>query len=244
MKIYRIPAAAAAIALGLSASVAIAFPAAAADNYVVDGDISTEGDSYPSYPDATWFTGNPQPAVAPAFTEDGLVLTGQTQLLYGDAAEPITGDDFIALVAGAAVVADGTWNFQIPVFFDGETPDYFTTFRPTAPNTIGDEWITSQDLPDFDAGSTMTTDEIAYLIDDAIEFGLTPVVLAHGVFVDEGSTATVKSITWAGNTSFFTPESETPVATPSPEAPVVTPPASGTPAPPASAVEGEATFTG
>lgn len=238
MKNYRIPAAAAAIALGLSASVAMALPAAAADTYVVDGDLGVEG---ATYPDNTWFTGNPQPTTAPAFTEDGLVLTGQTQLLYGTAAAPIgSGAAFVEWLSGASVDADGNWFFQVPLFLDGGAePSGFTTLRPAAAGNAGisGDWITSQNFGDYPANSTLTLDQIATVIDEALGFEDNPVLLAYGVFVEEGSTTTVASVTWSGDTSFFTAEPEEEVVEPeTPETPEV--------APPATAVEDTADFTG
>lgn len=240
MKNVRVPAAAAAIALGISASIAFALPAAAADSYVVDGDIAVEGASYPNQ----WFTGNPQPTTAPVFTEDGLDITGQTQLLYGTNASDLDGATFLDLIAGAAVDASGTWTFQVPVFLDGANGTGFTTFRPA---TAGDidvaSWITSQAVGGYSANEVITSGQIADLLDGAAD----PVLLAYGIFVNPGDTATLASITWNGNTAFFVPEPVVVDPTPTPEPsvsgePTPEPSVSGEPTPEPS-VSGEPTPT-
>src|SRR5690554_3203670 len=128
MKTFRRPATAVAVALGLTASLLVAAPATSADFYVVDSDLGAEDpDSNRGYPDNIWFTGDSTTGTQTT-TDDGLVVTGRTMLLHGAAEIPLTGDSFIALVQSAAVDADGPWSFQLPVYFDNDAPDWFTTF--------------------------------------------------------------------------------------------------------------------
>src|SRR5690606_26730716 len=78
MKKSRLAITAALSASVLAGSMLLAAPALAADVYVPDTTKGVEGDSYP----AGWFTGNPQPDVAPVDDETGITLTGKTQFLY------------------------------------------------------------------------------------------------------------------------------------------------------------------
>ena len=229
MKKTRLAAAGAALALGIGAVLGGALPATAANSYYNAADLEQEGDSYPN----TWFTGNPLPEVAPADSEDGLVLTGRTQLLYGNVQ---TGADLRALVDSAEVAADGDWHFQIPVFLDGEAGEGFSTFRPADPNVVSTEvdWISTGNVGTVPRNTRVDFDDIVAAFDG----GDAPTILAHGILVLEGNTTTVASISWGGDTSFFT--AEPPVVPEDPETPGTPAP----PAPPATPVDDNASFTG
>lgn len=252
MRIFRRPATAAAVALGLS--VALVVPATATDYWVVDSDLDVEAPNYPGYPDNTWFTGLPTPATAPVSTDDGLVLTGRTQLLYGTAEEALTGDSFQALVESIAVEADGEWSLQIPVFLNGDSQGDFTTLRPAANNTtaagLTDEWISSSTVGGFTANTPYPLSDVMDEIDNW-DLDLNPVLLAVGVLVfTDGAQTTLESFTFSGDTHYFNaaPEVEEPpvVEPPVVEPPAIEPPVEGDDdtAPPATPVEAEATFTG
>lgn len=253
MKNFRLPAAVAAVALGVSTAVIAAAPATAADNYFVDTDLGAEASAYPGYPDDQWFTGNPPPATAPTTTDAGLELTGQTQLLYGAAEAPLTGASLLDLVENASVEASGVWSFQIAFFLDGDgaSSTGFATLRPADFNTLDGDWVSSQDLPGLTANTPYALSDFADLIDFYLQLDepANPVLLAHGIFVPEGSTTTVESITWSGDTSFFTAEVEDvpePEVTPTPDTTPTPEPTedADAPAPPATAVNAAADFTG
>lgn len=227
MKKTRLAVTAALSASVLAGSMLLAAPALAADVYVPDTTKGVEGDSYP----AGWFTGNEQPAVAPVDDATGITLTGMTQFLYGGNIDMLGPDSFTTLVESSDVDADGTTVFQYPVFFNAgdETDEGFTTLRPVdpgAPTTTG-QWYSSWDV---EIGGDLVLaqgehsfQEILDAFQVAVEREATPTVLAVGVYVSEGDTALVRSISFAGDNYYFTEE-----------------PAAVAPTP----VEDEATFAG
>lgn len=235
MKTFRRPATAAAVALGLTAAL-VATPAIAADVYYPDIVLGAEdASSDRGYPDGIWFTGQSTTGNQTS-TEDGIVLEGRTMLLYGAAETPLTGERFIELVQSIEVDADGPWSLQLPIYYDNVTPDYFTTFRPAANNTVAgaldSDWISS--------GGPLTNatlQEVADDIDAAIDAGYSPALLAFGILVDTTwDDVTLRSITFDGDTHFFTAEPEEEEEPPADD--------EVDDAPPATPVEDEATFTG
>lgn len=246
MKAFRRPVTAAAVALGLTAAL-VATPAIAADYYYVDSDLGTEDTaSDRGYPDGIWFTGGSTTGTQTS-TDDGLVVTERTMLLYGAAELEIeSGAHFVELVQSIDVDADGMWSLQLPVYMDNEAPDFFTTFRPAANNTtpgaLDSEWILSWALPGLPAGTPVTLQDISDEIDVALE-DVSPALLAFGILADSGET-TVRSITFNGDTHFFTAEPEEEEEPPVEEDDEDLVDDEVEDAPPATPVEGEATFTG
>lgn len=219
MKKHRLAATGAALALVVG-SIGFAVPAIAAEIAVPDNSYGAEGDSYPN----GWFTGSPQPAVAPVDDATGITLTGQTQFLYGGIIPIAGGTDFTALVGGSAVDADGLVTFQYPVFFNSASDGNlgFTTIRPvpTGTPTTSGTWVSSQNVV---IGETLilsqgqhTWDEIVAAFDDAAALDAVPEVLAVGVFVDPGQTALVRSISFGGNTYNFDIAAVIPAPAPAP----------------------------
>lgn len=204
MKRSRLSAASAAGALTAIAVLGGAMPSSAATAYVLASDLGTEGTSYPD----GWFIGNPQPEVAPSSTDAGLLLTGKVQLLDGGV---ISDPDLSDLVDDAVVTATGTWTFQIPVFLDPENAEdkQFTTFRPAQPGSVDTEtqWVSSRSV----AGLTANAPVDFAAIEAAFDAAEAPDVLASGVFVNAGDSATLQSVTWNGDTSVFTPEPVAPI---------------------------------
>lgn len=267
MKTFRRPATAAAVALGLTAALVVAAPATAEDFYHEDIVLGAEDpDSDRGYPDGIWFTGSSTTGTQTQ-SEDGLTLTERTMLLYGAEEIPLTGEIFINLVQSIEVDADGPWSLQLPIYYDNESPSWFTTFRPaennTTPGDLDSLWITSGSSGNYDSGDQLTLEEIAAEIEDAILVGsgdednpYIPALLAFGILVDtDWDDTTIRSFTFNGDTHYFTPEPEVvepPVEEPPvEEPPVVEPPVVEAPvvedddtAAPATPVEAEATFTG
>jgi hypothetical protein len=219
MKKHRLAAAGAVLALA-AGSFAFAAPALAADIAVPDNAYGVEGASYPD----GWFTGNPQPAVAPVDNASGITLTGITQFLYGGILPIATGAEFTALVEGSDVDADGPVTFQYPVFFNSDsTGDLgFTTLRPvpTGAPVAGGQWVSSRAVtidgePVLAAGANTFAD-VAAAFDAAVALDAAPQVLAVGVFVDVDQTALVRSVTFAGNTYRFAVAAAAPAPVPTP----------------------------
>lgn len=251
--------AAALVASLFAGSLLAASPAIAADIYVPDDTKGTEGESYPD----GWFTGSPQPETAPVDDETGILLTGRAQLLHGGIIPIDSGETFAALASGAGVDTDDLVTFQYPVFFDSENGLGFSTLRPAEGN-VGDadswysSWTVSIEGEVILAQGTHTSAEVLAAFDQAIELGAAPQVLAVGVFVDPDRQALVRSITFNGDTHYFTAEpvdeeTETPeepgtpeeTETPEEAATPSTPGATGTPsAPVATPIATNATFAG
>lgn len=248
MKTFRRPVTAAAVALGLTAAL-VAMPATAADIYYPDLELGTEdASSDRGYPDDIWFTGQSTTGTQTQ-TEDGLVVTGRTMLLYGADEIPLTGASFIELVQSISVDADGPWSLQLPIYYDNNTPGFFTTLRPATNNTTPGEldslWITSGASGNYAAGDQLTLQQIADEIDEADSFGdFNPSLLAYGILVDTGwEDTTIRSFTFNGDTHFFTPEPDE-VEDEEEDLPDDGTGDEDEEAPPATPVEGEATFTG
>lgn len=215
----RFTAAATAIIAGGVLALGTALPSSAADSYYVDTDLGAEGATYPN----GWFVGDPAPAVAPDTVDEGLLITGRAQVMYGGV---ISGADLTALVDSASVDATGPWTFQIPIFLDNANRTGYSTLRPAVANDVSttSDWISSWALPGIPANTPVPFADIVA----AFDAGVDPAVLAYGVFVAPGETATLASVTWNGDTSYFT---AAPAQQPQPAAP-------------ADAVPAEADFTG
>lgn len=242
MKKRTLGAIGASIALAAGA-VFVAAPATAADFYYPD---FAPGSESGAYPQGEWFIGGNSSAngPVPAFVgqdDAGLTLDGRTLLLYGGTTPVADGDAFVAAIEGASIDATGPTTFQFPVFFNSEgegTAKAFTTLRPVAtgtPTFTPDElWISSGTVTlngtivltantpvpfstvhaAFESATTSTGD------DDPV---LKPEILAIGFVVDNGAEGVViRSVTFSGNTHYFTaePEEETPVG-PAPAKPII-----------------------
>ncbi len=197
MKFSRIIASTGAVALVAASVLLGAGVAQAADYFVTADDFGVEGDSYPQ----GWFVGDmgTQTGGSIKSTPDGLEITGPLQILNGTT--PASG--ILTLVKDDLDLwHTGTATFQIPVY-TGTGATGFTTFRPasgTYPWNTGGNWITSQAWKTYDSGAIDTLENFAAAMDPDYT------ILAFGLFVDAGDTATVREIQWAGNTHFFLPE--------------------------------------
>jgi hypothetical protein len=212
LKLSRIVTAGATLALIAGSSLFAAGAANAADSYVTASQFGAEGGA--SYP-AGWFVGAGS-ATTPVSGVSGLSLTGKIQILNGTpGAMPAGGLDELATNATLGVVS-GNADFQIALYTDGTNSTGFTTLRPDNFNQAGLNplagWTTSGTFGTFAAGSSHTLPQ--YDAELATLTTTTPKLLAYGAFVPTGESATLSSITFNGNTSWFTPRS-TATATPS-----------------------------
>lgn len=87
-----------------------------------------------------------------------------------------------------------------------DSPGEFTTFRPAGPNVVSTtgQWISSSAVGGLPANTPVDFDDIVAAVDG----GDNAQLLAYGILVESGGTSTVASISWGGDTSFFTPEAE------------------------------------
>jgi LPXTG-motif cell wall-anchored protein len=166
----------------------------AADFYLTAADLSTpESSPYP----AGWFHGNVSGTMGvPTSTADGLTVTGgDYQLLNGTPGA-------VALTAtGAGLATNGDFVFQISLIA-GPT-DTFTTLRATPAGIAGDQWTTSEDLTAL-GGAGFEANSTHALAEYVTAFGDVYTVLAFGAFT-HGDGSSLASLTWNGNTYFFTP---------------------------------------
>jgi hypothetical protein len=201
VKLSRIVASGAAIAL-LTGSVLVGGGAAiAADTHYTAGQFGVEGSSYPA---SGWFQGKTKtPSGTITSTATGLSVVGPVQIL--NSTTPKQG--LLDLVKGAHLnVVSGDANFQIALYLNNEganTNTGFTTLRPNSFNEAGLNpeagWTTSGPIGDWAAGSSHTLAEYA----DALGELSNHQILAYGAIVPAGITAVISSITWGGNTSIF-----------------------------------------
>ena len=178
-------------ALIVGASVFANGAAAQADDfYVVAGDLSAvETDPYP----AGWFRGDVT-GTPGTYTSDaaGLTVTGgQFQLLNGSPAAT----DLTAVNPGITL-SSGTASFQIPIF---TTPGagYTTLYADPASIALG-AWYTTNTVGPFTAGS-------AHLLSEYQTAFPTLEILAFGFNKIAGSTASIASLDWNGDTYWFLP---------------------------------------
>ena len=235
MKINKLAAVGASVALAVGSVVGIGAAA-----FGVEVPIDEIGQEVPgeAYPAGQWFVGDP---AGPELSQDetGLTIPGRNQLLYGQSTTGVTTDAFTALIEGASVEATGTYTFQVPVFFDSEDVDgdgdlLFTTLRPAVPGSpeTTTEWTSSRAIVALGvaANTPVAFSLIADVFDVAIDEEASPEILAFGVFVNPGETAVLSSVTWGGEEWTFATPTE-PVEPPT-EAEIPTP------------IQDSATFTG
>lgn len=208
MKLSRTAAAGAGVIL-VGAMVVAGAGAAQADDFYIDAtDIGVEGASYPD----SWFIGNGAVGTH-TFGPSGVTLasTSNSYLLL-NGLTPSTG--LVSLVDGASIdVVTGSTGFQIPVFFaddnDVDTNVEFTTLRSTvfAGNDVSSTgtWITSQPIISPTGTVLYAAETTATLAQFETAIGAGYEVLAFGAGVGQGTSATIASITWAGNTHWFIP---------------------------------------
>jgi hypothetical protein len=199
MKLTRIAAGTASVALVAGATILGAAPANAAEiNVVIPNPIPAEN---PLGYDPTWFAGDVAGGDGSAIQDSsGLVIVGGTngfQLLNGAA------EDDAALTLSAALdyqaVSDGDADafFQIPVF--GEPGTEFTTLRPVVANEPWGDWEVSQAVAGLVVGTPYAKADIIA----ALDAGTPAKVLAFGVFVNAGDTLTLRGIYFDGDTYLF-----------------------------------------
>ncbi|MHA6694504.1 hypothetical protein [Homoserinimonas sp. A520] len=217
MKFSRMLAVGAATALVGVSTLAIGGTASAADFYVNDTQFPAETSPY----SPGWFTGGGSTGTIDS-TPSGLLVDGTTglyQILNGTT--PTT--DILGLVNGAEMtMASGNAIFQIPVFYDHDqnpaTNPRFTTLRPDGFNQAGIDganWVSSWNIVSAD-GTTVVVpaDTSTPLTTIVTALQANYEILAFGAYVNAGTTATIVSITWAGNTHWFLPAAPTAAITP------------------------------
>ena len=216
MKLNKLAAAGATLALAVGSIVGISTAATAAE--VPQSDIVTE--THP-YPVEKWFVGEPpkgEPA-GPAMTQTatGLTIPSRNQLLYGQSVKNVTGAAFEAFVKGVKVDGSGPLIFQVPLFLNGATGAEFTTFMQVAAGTPSTEeqWTSSQAVGGLKAFDPVPFSKIVEVINAA---GGDTEILAFGVGVFGPAnqfTAELRSVTsGAQNWTFATPVVTAEVPTP------------------------------
>ena len=199
MKLSRIAASGAGIALVAASTFVGAAVANAEDiDVTVPSPLPAETSPY----SAGWFagtvTGGDGTAVQSAA---GLTITGGTngfQLLNGD---PVNGAAISladALSYQQVSVSGAEAFFQISVF--GEPGTEFTTLRPVDASQTWGAWTTSQSVAGLTANQSYTKDELL----TALDGGTAAEVLAFGVFINAGTTSTIRAILFGEDTFFFT----------------------------------------
>lgn len=208
MKLSRILATGAAAALVAGSTFLVGGTAAADDFYVYEDDFTAETNPYGT----GWFIGGGSTGTLSSGLS-GLTLDGTTgliQILHGT----VPTQSLTELVEGmnVAIVGTGDAYFQIPMFqnFTGADSN-FTTLRPADPDAdLGDvatQWITSWAFGSFAAGSSHTIAEYEAELD--LSGGPAYEILAYGLYVNPGETATVASINFSDldtyDTTLFLP---------------------------------------
>ena len=200
MKISRIAASGAGIAL-IAASTFVGAAAANAEDIdvTVPSPLPAETSPY----SAGWFAGDVTGGDGTAVqSAAGLTITGGTngfQLLNGDPVNgaPISLSAALSYQQVSAVGGDAF--FQISVF--GEPGTEFTTLRPVDATNIWGQWTTSQSVAGLTANDPYTKEQLLAALDG----GATAAeVLAYGVFVNAGTTSTLRAIYFGDNTYYFT----------------------------------------
>lgn len=209
MKISRVIATGAAIALVGASALTLGGVANAADSYVTAGQFVDEATPYP----AGWFKGNVSNPGSITSVPRGLSVVGPFQVLNGTPGTvPAGGLAELATNATLNVVS-GNADFQIPLFSGAGTTG-FTTLRPDSFNQAGLNplagWTTSNAFGSFTAGSSHTLPQYDA---EALAAGNPVTLLAYGAFVPSGETAVIRSIGFNGNLTGFSP-TPTGVATP------------------------------
>ena len=207
LKFSRVLAASAGVALVGASTLAFVAPASAADIIAPAAPFPAETSPYAS----DWFTGGGSVGTSSTDAQFGLNIaagplpTNTYQVLNGTA---VTGDLTDLVTEAAMFVTRGSATFQIPVFGEpGQSVQQFTTLRPAVASTPGDayfaadaQWITSQALPGFAAGSSATLAEFEAVLAGGVA-GYQ--ILGFGAAVGNGQSDSIGSITFAGNTHLF-----------------------------------------
>jgi LPXTG-motif cell wall-anchored protein len=231
MKLSRIPAIGAAVALVATSTLLFASPAAAADFYYDQDDFGQEllapNDGYPAGVD--WFYGA-QPVnplgdldwtVRGIEINNGTNPSGAVQILNQDVTTPAAGGLATLVFNSFVVSATGEWTFQLPLFANPTTgPQAFTTLRPAAQGNNATvpsaAWITSGAIPTdgggvaYAAGATATLTQFETALNALASYEL----LAFGLNFTAADTDTVQAVRWDGDWSIFTAE---PTITPVPD---------------------------
>jgi hypothetical protein len=199
MKLTKFAAGMAGFALVGSAALLGAVPAHAADiTVVIPNPIPDEN---PAGYDPTWFAGEIAGGDGSAIQDStGLVIDGGTtgfQLLNGAAEDDASLTLTAALDYQGVSANGGDAFFQISVF--GEPGTEFTTLRPTSASDLWGSWQVSQPVAGLATGTEYTKAEIIA----ALDAGTPAQVLGFGVFVDAGSTVTLRGILFNGDSYLF-----------------------------------------
>jgi len=210
MKISRVIATGAAIALISGSALTVgAIARAAGNSYVTASQFVNETSPYP----AGWFKGTVANPGTITTVPGGLSVVGPFQILNGTpGAVPAGG--LTELATNATLnVASGNADFQIPLF-SGPSQTGFSTLRPDNFNQAGLNplagWTTSGAFHTFGAGSSHTLPQYDA---EAAASGVPLQLLAYGAFVNPGQTALISTISFNGDINHFTPV-PTGVATP------------------------------
>ena len=195
MKLSRIAAAAAGVAL-IGASTLLTAGAAQADDLYPVAPFPAETSPYA----AGWFVGGGSTGTATSGVA-GLSVTGPYQLLNGTTPT----DSLVTLVDDASLVSTGSANFQIALWNDGVNNTGFATIRsdnygPTSMNSLAG-WRSSAPIGIIPANESHTLVEFQAALDaSSPDYEL----LAFGINVPAGQTAVVSSISWATCSAFST----------------------------------------
>ncbi|HET8778823.1 MAG TPA: hypothetical protein VFM66_02030, partial [Agromyces sp.] len=179
--------------------------------HVTAGEIRPDESTYPG-----WHEGYANDTPAFSVTEAGLSLgDGASSQIINGFETPLGEADLASLITSAGVaVTSGTVHFQVPIFFGPEAT--FATLRPAAADVafaIGDEWISSRDIPATATtpGITKNTPVVLGDLIDAIEANGEVQVLAFGVLA--GEPAVVTTVTFNGVEYSFLPAPVVPSGT-------------------------------
>lgn len=229
MKLSRIPAVGAAIALVATSTLFVVSPASADDFFYDQDDFGQElPGGYPVGFD--WFYGD-QPINpigdldwTPAGIEinNGTNPSGAVQILNQNVSTPAALG--LALLVDVVDVIDesGQWTFQLPLFANPAVgPQAFTTLRPQTEGIGGvistGTWITSQPIPTNAGGVAYAANDTATLVQ--FEAALNALdsyeLLAFGLNFTAADTDTIHAISWESDWNVFTPQptgSVTPVS--------------------------------
>lgn len=237
MRTRRIASAAAAGALALGTMLAAAGPASAEDYYVVESDLSEDSASPWSLSDSASHTAT--------FTDDGLVLEGGASIGFDYQRTRVDGAGFLALIEGMSIDSDGLWSFG--ALWEGavEPERAWGIFGPNElnaiPTELDSEWLITNSEPVYTLQEVLDRiDEWGSLFADGLQ------VRNLGIYTgEESDPVTLRSVTIEGDTYYFTPEPQQ-AEEPEDEAGEVADVDEGAAgeAPPATAVNAEATFTG
>ncbi|UYM06891.1 Ig-like domain-containing protein [Solicola gregarius] len=188
----------------------IAPPSGAAPDDTIVIEIAPDETNY-----AGWHQGYADAEYSFGLTEDGLSMTGKSQVIngYDDNDSDLSGEDNVdlraALRAAAYTLESGEARFQVALFFDntdnGTVDPVFTTLRPQDPATEGrnevgtsDAWVSSKAIDaDHGANAPAPLGDLLEAIGDQRK------TIGYGVLTTPGSEAVVDSIDWDGTTYAF-----------------------------------------